>query len=273
MKTRVHYTASLLLAAACLGVAGCSTIIEDRSDCPSYLNVEVSSRYDLYEGPGNAWCSVYGNRNALVAISEVVDVNSRDTTLSYVIDPRQPVSVIVSSAPVRSGCIVADYGDGYGAVWVTRKDADCTAEETTVRIDQLNKQFCELTVTLSRETLTNVPVTGIVVRSDYNGIRVPSMHPNVGRFCCTALFDELGRATVVLPRQGGRGLMLTLQIEGNEKDVPVDLYAIMAEVGYDWGDENLRDFQMEISVSEFGVGADIEGWKIGLEEDIYVKSL
>lgn len=273
MNTRVRHTTSLLLAAACLGAAGCSTIIEDRSDCPSYLNVEVSSRYDLYEEPGNAWCSVYGNKNALVAISEVVDVNSRDTTLTYVIDPRQPVSVIVSSAPVRSSCIVADYGDGYGAVWVTRKDADCTAEETTVRIDQLNKQFCELTVTLSRETLANVPVTGIIARSDYNGIRVPSMRPNVGRFCCTAPFDELGRATVVLPRQGGTGLTLILQIEDSEKDVPIDLYAIMTGAEYDWTDENLRDFQIEISVDKFSVGTDVEGWRVGPDKDIYVQPL
>lgn len=256
-----------------LTAVSCSTIMEDRSECPCYLNVEVSSRYDLYEGPGSAWCNVFDDRNSLLELSEIENINEKDATLTYVIAPRQPVSVIVTNTPVRSNCIVADYGDDFGNVWVTRRDADCNAEETTVRIDQLDKQFCALTIALSKETLTQVPVTGIDIRSDYNGIHVPSMRPNVGNFHYNAVFDDLGRVTVCLPKQGGTGLTLILQIEDSEKDVPIDLYAIMAGAGYDWTDENLRDFQIEISVDKFSVGTDVEGWRVRPDQDIYVQPL
>lgn len=263
-KTILHVLSLCLLAVSC------STIIEDRGECPCYLNVEVSSRYDLYDGPGSAWCNVFGDRNSLVALSEVVDVNSRDTTLTYVIAPRQPVSVIVSSTPVRSGSIVADRDSDFHDVWVTRRDADCNAEETTVRIDQLNKQFCALTITLEKGTRNKIPITGVDVTADYNGIQVPSMRPNVGRFHYATDFDEGDRATVCLPRQGGYGLTLIVKIDGSTKDVPIDLYGIMASTDYAWNEDNLRDFQIEISVDEFGIGAGVRGWVKTPEQDIHV---
>ena len=243
---------------ASLVAVSCS-VRENRGDCPSFLSLTVTPQVNLIFEGGRAWCDLFAEDGTRLEHSPLTDMNRRDTTLLYRINPRRTVSAVVSNKEISGGMVVAGYDEEFCELWAYRKDIPCTGDEASEIIQESNKQFCRLTVRLSEESLHFAPGMSVRISAPYDGVCFPSMKVHSGKFSCGAALDEKGGATVCLPRQEGNGLTLNL-IKPDEFTVTFDLYDAMRGAGYDWNAPSLDNFDMTVTLSSMCGEVEIADW-------------
>lgn len=242
-------------------LVSCS-IKEQRDECPSFLDVTVASQYDFIYRDGKAWCNIYNSDEKLFDAALLFHMDQKDTTLYYSILPRRIVSAIVSNRDIVTDCVTVELGEEYGEVYITRKDIVCFNEYVQETISKINKQFCILKIKLSEISRPYASQLIVGVEGDYDGVCIPSMKAHKGPYSFHTIFNEEGEAVIRLPRQGGEGLKLYLQLEGESTKSYVDLYDKMRMSHYVWTDESLKDFEIEVSLNSVTMDLDIVDWNI-----------
>ena len=240
-------------------LASC-TVLEDRSVCPTNMGLTVTSQPDDIYQDGLAWCNVYASDGSRIAASPLDSMNVRDTTLLYSVAKRETVSAVASSREDVDGCVVVERGDEMEELYACRLDIDCSGEFAEGVIDQVDKQFCTLTVALAEEAIPYDSVLRLVVEGPYDGTSIPSLAAHQGDFICEKPFDGKDALEVRLPRQGDSGLKIKLVTDAFT--ATSDLYAIMAEASYDWTAPSLDDFTVTVSINSVAGIIEFLDWEI-----------
>lgn len=243
-----------------LAVSSCS-IREERDDCPSFLGLTVTSQYDFIFQEGKAWCDLFSEDGSRFEDSPLEEMNARDTTIWYRIFPRRTVSAVVSNKEIVAGNVVANYGEEFCELWAFRKDIVCLEEEVNEMIYKQDKQFCNLTVQLSEAAKPMASELIIRVNAPYDGMSFPAMKAHMGDYLFRTIFDENGKATIRLPRQGGQGLMLYVQ-KIDSFTSTYNLYDIMSMAHYDWNAASLDDFELTASLNSVSGDIEIIDWEV-----------
>lgn len=235
------------------------SVLEDRSVCPSNLNLTVRRQTELIYQDGLAWCGVYAADGSSIAESPLDSMNVRDTTLLYSVS-REMISAVASSREIVSGSVLAGSGGDMEELYASRLEIDCSGEFAEGVLDQVNKQFCNLTVVLAEEALPYASKLGLFVRAPYDGTSFPSLAAHQGDFSCTRPFDGGKSVEVRLPRQGGPGLGLNLVTDAFT--ATCDLYAIMEETSYDWNAPALDDFTVTVNINKATWVIEVLDWEV-----------
>lgn len=251
-------TLNTILALSVL--ASCS-VREDRMVCPASLELTVTRQVDSIYQNGLAWCYVWSEEKVLIASSPLEGMNGRDTMLRYEV-PRTALSVVSSSREMTGGCVVAERDSCMCELWAFRLDVDSRGEKIVGIIDRVDRQFCNLTILLSKDAMPYVSALEVIVLSPYNGTVFPSLAAHAGDFLYATAFDSRGRAFARLPRQGGPGLVLSLADNGGSFASNIDLYDYMVQAGYDWTATSLCDFTVTVGLNSAGGEMEIIDWDV-----------
>lgn len=235
------------------------TVLEDRGVCPSNLRLTVKRQSEHICQDGLAWCAVYDPDGSSLAVSPLDSMNVRDTTLLYSVS-RERISSVVSSREIISGSVVAGSGEDMEELYAYRLEIDCSGESAEGVIDQVDKQFCNLTVILAEEALPYASVLGLLARSPYDGTLFPSLAAHSGEFRYSTAFDGGNSVEVRLPRQGDSGLCLDLVTDAFT--ATCDLYTIMKEASYDWDAPSLDDFTVTVSINRVAGIIEVLDWEV-----------
>lgn len=235
------------------------TVLEDRSVCPSNLRLTVKRQSEHICQDGLAWCAVYAPDGSSLAVSPLDSMNVRDTTLLYSVS-REMISSVVSSREIISGSVVAGSGEDMEELYAYRLEIDCSGESVEGVIDQVDKQFCNLTVILAEEALPYASVLGLLARSPYDGTLFPSLAAHQGDFLYEKPFAGRDSVEIRLPRQGGPGLVIELVTE--TFTATCDLYGVMAEALYDWSAQSLDDFAVTVGINRVTGVIEVLDWNV-----------
>lgn len=239
-------------------LASC-TVLEDRSVCPSNLELTVTRQPAHIYQDGFAWCGVYTPDGSGVAASQLDSMNVRDTNLLYSVS-REMISAVASNREVVSGCVVVEKDNEMEELYAYRMDIDCSGESAKGVINQVDKQFCTLTVILAEDALLYASKIGLLVRAPYDGTSFPSLAAHQGEFRCTRPFEGGESVEVRLPRQGGEGLALELATDAFT--ATCDLYSVMEEASYDWSAPSLDDFTVTVSINKAAWVIEVLDWEV-----------
>lgn len=250
-----HFCYMVLLLLAALS---CS-VKEIREDCPCYLGLTVTSQSDTIFQNGKAWCGIFNGDGSPSEGSILTEMDVRDTTVFYGIDPRRTVSAVVSNREIVAGKVVVPLGSEMTRLFAFRQDFVCTPEFVDGVIDSQDKQYCTLDIHLTEAAMPFAPQLVIRIDAPYNGTSFPSMEAHFGEFQCRAVFDVDGRVSIRIPRQGGEGARLIVR-KANAFTATYDLYADMAMSGYDWNGASMEDFSFPVGLNSITGTIEILDW-------------
>lgn len=252
MKRFCHITLLLLATASC-------SVKEIRDDCPCYFGLTVTSQNDSIFQNGNVWCGIFNEDGSLAEGNVLSEMNVRDTTMSYRIDPRRTVSAVASSREVVEGKVTVPLGSEMTKLFAYRQDFVCTSEFVDGVIDRQDKQYCTLDIHLTEAAMPFASQLVIRIEAPYNGTSFPSMEAHSGEFQYKAVFDASGRVSIRIPRQGATGARLSVQ-KLNAFSATYDLYGDMSMSGYDWNRASMEDFSFPVGLNSTTGTIEISDW-------------
>lgn len=241
-------------------VTSCS-VKENRDDCPSYLSLTVTRQAGNVYQYGHAWCGMYDEDGTRWAVSPLTRMDVRDTLLRYAVFPRRTVRAVVSSSEVISGRVVPQSGEEFPKLYAYGKEVVCLDELVNDVIYQQDKQYCNLSVQLSEVAIPLAPELVVSVDAPYSGTLFPSLEPCAGQYFYRTVFDAEGHATIRLPRQGGEGMILSVQKIDHFTN-SVNLYEEMRRAHYDWTSPSLSDFEITVALNSVEGDLLVEDWTI-----------
>lgn len=218
------------------------TVLEDRTDCPCYLTIDLPDQYERL----------------------FIDISSVDgfEVAEYVRPSSFPDGLILAVPRGRMRVSVSDRDD-----WIIPLGEDCP--ELYFAVDELDtdveavtleprmcKQYCTMTIVMdgAGERLPVMKVRGDVCGYDVFGQPLP------GEF-----LHRLESSSLRVPRQRGPTLLLEV---GNTLTLPVGLY--LEEAGYDWNESDLQDVTLEIHSREAMVSVATDKWRKSLSFDLVI---
>lgn len=258
-----------------LSLASCRQwVLEDRSDCPSFLFFDITN-HDRFERWNDVFLSVYrhpSNRLISEAMSTVSAIQDKEFYFT-----------------VREADAVSGYGLlGYESLkkdnetWSIPLGADCsplfrfsyaenTQEESFIIPVEFTKEHSHITVQFvgyqNYITSGGVFPFSIVVRSNTCGLNALTGVPTRGAFEYTPQETSEARYEFNLPRQGDNQLILELFGKegfptGQGHLRTFNLYNILLEKGgLTWTEKNLPDVSITIDYEETTITVDVSPWE------------
>ena len=231
---------------------GCS-VLEDRSNCPCILDVDLSA-IDR--------CSLDGMLVAVVSRGEVqvdtVSLSDLESDIYRIHVPKGEVGIsVVAGADnlSRRGELNIPPGRECPPVmmWSGMVDA---SEEYAVARPLLHKNYCRIYIQFKGDSSawrgSSVAISGNVSGYDWSGRLLE------GDFRVEGAPDEGGRCSFLLPRQEDSSLVLSLSCGG----AALRYFAIgnyLASSGYDWSAEDLEDIEVEVDYASVRIELEPSG--------------
>lgn len=218
------------------------TVLEDRTDCPCYLTIDLPEQYerlfiDISSGEG-------------FEMAESVRPSSYPDGYILAV-PRGRLRISISD----SDDWMIPLGEDCPEVYFAVDELDTDAETVTLR-PRIYKQYCTMTIVMdgAGKTPPEMEVRGEVCGYDASGQPVP------GEF-----LHSLESSSLRVPRQRGPSLLLYV---GKTLTLPVGLY--LEEAGYDWNEPDLQDVTLEIRSREALVSVATDKWRKSLCFDLVI---
>lgn len=250
---RVQFTFASVLATV---LVSCS-VKEYRGGCPSYVSITVKKDSRSFDG-GRGYINLYkGSLN--LDSGTLTGLQETDTTLAYAISPRGEISAVVSSHPVFADKIVAYNNAMFPKLFISKTELMCIHEQESFHVDGYCKEHIVLYLRLDDTAKQTEQALYYTVESRYDGINVITMRPSEGGFRHASVFDRDGLNAVVIPRQAGTGLKLTIEKPGSFK-TDYDIYRVMQSAGYNFNSSNLDDFDVIISLNTISGRIRVSDW-------------
>lgn len=254
-----------LLAAVLISVSAvvsCGRIIEDRSDCPTWLTIDWSRCVDYGDLVSD---SLYFDEKVYYADDDInIQSNPRKT---YVV-PRGAMNFItwwgVEGCVMSDGAFTVPRGSEMSRLWLYGHPGMTVDGESQVEVVEPWKQYCLLTIKFV-DWLGVVKDADAVVYSTSCGMRLADLSAVRGDFCAKASLIGEGQFSVRVPRQGFHDLVLVLRDASGNVVCRYDLSSIIDEVGYDWTEKSLKDINLFLSVAGSGTDIQIGDWDKGAD--------
>ena len=192
----------LSFIASAVTLLSCGSIIEDRGECPCYLDVTLLRQSGDIFTEDKAWCSTWEGESA-ASHTEFAPVVGNDGLQTFGV-PRRPVmSVVISNLEPEGSRLIAPVGSQMTRLYVSRRDVDCNGDLAQVTFDSFEKRFAIVKFRLDDASMPYRDQLTVTLDGPYDGLSLPSMTAHRGTFSCTSRFDENGEATLRVPPQGG----------------------------------------------------------------------
>lgn len=257
----------LLPVAALSGtLTSCSSIFEDRTECPCRLYV------DLDKSPERPVCDLFVWNEETTALKETADARDYNDQYPFCRGVRKNIYDISAAAGCRNNylegrTLLLKPGTQCDSLWAyCSRNLDCTGESAydTVR---LHKQYAAVLMALKINEIEDFPYH-IVLKSDAKGIDLCNVkEPILGTFGpknserSDGEYDAAFSLPLELPASGecrfnlqrhGRG-SLNIRIELFDKNGSFYMgYNLGEEInrsGYDWTEDDLKDIRIDIDFS------------------------
>lgn len=250
-----------LISAVITAFPSCS-VKEDRSRCPSLLQLDMTP------------CKAHTRTVSVTACDGDVLFRHRyvpgvtPDTVEYDV-PRELIRVYAlndGESPILGGpSVVVQPGCQFDSLFSCSHDVDADCESVYDMI-RLHKQFASLTLDLTGllpiQSNCNMEICGNVI-----GYDVMDMMPIGGQFSFMMEECRDQRYNVLLPRQKDDSLGLVIHHGGERKSYyPIGEY--LRDAGYDWYAEDLADAVVTIKTIEAGVSVQITEWLTGFVWDV-----
>ena len=268
MKKIIPVFLSLLLIFSSL--SGC-TVKEDRSNCPCRLIVDMSEVKNT--ACNDILVSVFVNKG--IVRNEKFFAGDIPDTFAIAV-PKKEIFVgcfsacdYLSEDVYVSGCtsdiLSIPEGNDCPEVWMFC-DAMYISSESVEYKMKLHKNYCKLNIKLRVEG-ENYPflfgIEGTVAGYGAFG------KPKTGLFSVRKRAGKDGFVVINLPRQYDNSLKLSI-IDGLDVIREFAIGEYIAESGYDWQNEDLRDVDMELDFSKTTISLKIDKWSRVVPIDIII---
>lgn len=260
---RIIKTAAIAAASAAL--ISCS-VKEDRTHCPCYLGLDITSAAqhssELSLSAWNPSGEIFSER---VSVSDYPDFYERAV-------PKGMVTAVafcgLDRSTVQGRKVMIPEGAQSDMLKVHSRMLDCTGEETRDSVI-LCRQYATVHLSVSRPTGEPFPYEMKVV-GDVCGIDLVTLEPIKGAFSFMTVPDADGTRLFRLPRQGeGSRAELSVLLEGRETD-RLPLHEWIARTGYSWLDRDLKDIYVTMDFAMTHVSVTVQGWDSDETLDIVI---
>lgn len=268
MNNIIHVLFALLLITNSL--SGC-TVKEDRNNCPCRLVIRLDGVKDIREkGLLLSLASEDGYiidrlfTNGHIPDSCVLMVPKRKLYLGS-FSPPSCVSEDVFSEGCAADILTLALGEECPEIWMDCGDVDARDEVKTHTL-ALHKSYCRLNIRISLEGKAYpflLKIDGVV--SGYGAFGVPKDGP----FSVRMRAGKDGLFSVSLPRQKDNSLRLNV-IDGTDLVRSFAIGEYIAESGYDWQAEDLKDIDMVLDLSKTTITLKIDMWSKTIPLDILI---
>ena len=241
----------IFLSASC-------TVKEDREPCPCFLNVSFANPAIALYG-----ADLLGWRDGELFSAGVIPMECDPYWTKAV----RKGSIVLSAwcgngaVPVSGHHAIIRSGNQCDSLYAFFGEVDCTGDMAYSEVT-FHKQFCTVTLDL-RRTEQNVSDYSFLVKGNTQGFDLLSFKPLAGEFRCRpAAVPGERTVSVRVPRQFDNSLSFTLSYIGQEVgSFPLGQY--IANLGYDWSEDDLRDITVTIDLVVGQVLVSVEGWQSG----------
>lgn len=260
------YILILSFIACAMSLLSCGSIIEDRGECPCFLDVALLRQSGEIFTEDKAWCSTWeGEANATKTVFATVVGNDGLQTFDV---PRCSVmSVVVSNLEPEGSRLATIVGNQMTRLYVSRRDVNCSGDLAQVTFDSFEKRFVTVKFRLNDAAMPYREQLTVTLDGPYDGLSLPSMTAHHGTFNCTSGFGENGETALRIPPQGGPGLKASIRY-GNNPPALFDLYRTMSDAGFDWKCDNLDDFETVVGLNSVTGIIETTDWNIVTLENI-----
>ena len=260
----------LSLAAAVLLAASCGLILEDRTDCPCWLTLQLRDDCSSLAPDARVRLSVDGQALAQENMTRSgTQVIAREYTV-----PKGIVRVCVwagaEGEPVGGTVIPFTKNEAIDTLWAYSRLVDCS-EETVVDTVGLNRYFTDVTIVPDGGTWAAMNVGRIEIRTSVGGFDLESLCTVPGdwgqirdvasagasgiRFTVPRMSYEEEFTLVFYELEGGG-------LDGGELEV-WDLQKMLISSNYSWSKDDLDDVIVHHSGTDAGIGLEIAPWTPG----------
>ena len=231
------------------------SVKEDRSDCPCYLEVDLSQTDAAYVRL-NAWCGMAS------VFSESVPRSRRDDFHEYRVPRGQVLLSAYRETPglfLNGNVLAITEGSQMDSLFActTRVDTDAEVVHETIR---LQKNFTTVSVIFEDEADGRPADCRMEVYGTVAGVNARTLMPMSGRFFCIAGKADEGGYAFRLPRQMDAELSAVLYSpDGGLMDI-YHLGDLIQKAGFDWSRESLGDIEIRVDKPEAGFTITVKEW-------------
>lgn len=261
---------TLLPLLICLLLLPCCSVLEDRTDCPCRLRVEVRKR-----------CRLTPEREIRLRLrSEVSSTVSLEETHTlselqdFQFEMRVPKGTVradgfvgLSRSLRKDGCLMIPEGmDADSLYWVSGTTE--ARGETAVLPLRIRKEFAGITLRFLYAEEGPYPFC-TTIRSTTAGLRLSDGTPVAGRFRCTPTETAPGCFQAALPRQiDADDLILEIRRKDDAPDDPprseIPIGRLIRSSGaFSWEDEDLKDLLFEFDYANAQLTLEVLDWEKG----------
>jgi hypothetical protein len=260
-KNRNCIFVSLILVVLAL-TCSCS-VKEDRRWCPCHLLLDFSCQHDTLPRKlpdKNLFAMHIAQKYGTYSFSDMMNLNYSCTPSGYELSvPRNYyyVNAVISNYPgfvLDKGYLIKEGQECPEAyMGIALVNANCDFSRTRVI---LHKNFCRISVLLSpmpKRLSLGMSLTGNVCGYSMDGSLVE------GAFDYRLDIDNFGNGNACIPRQKDNSLLLNI-LSGNKILRSFALGEFIAETGYDWSAEDLKDIAVRVDYSDTSLNFRIDKW-------------
>lgn len=249
-----------------MGMITDSCVKEDRSDCPCWLEIDLSG------------CRTFGADVRIKGWSEersVIGARVYEADYDTIYEAEVPRGVVSYSACTgfdesqQSGTSVLIPAGGQSDRLFAYRTTLYTDCETLRDKVHLHKQYCNVTMKFKDYDADSMGGLVVDVKGHWNGIDLKTLAPTEGEFRFSPACGSDGTWTFRLPRQGDDSLKMDIYLDGSLADT-MDLGAQIRETGYDWGAEDLDDIWIGVDWAQSEITIWVQDWSEGYLKEITI---
>lgn len=262
MKSRI---VKILCFQLCLLLWNCSTVKEDRTDCPCTLNVNLDD-FAMLHNSRSVMLQVEGGQ----LIRETV--NPQDCIChGYDIEVKRRVNRVTVVSGLDASVITGDTlsaaeGVEADALYVFSDMVQCEGELASVVAVPL-KKWCDVHIVFVGEGPRDNNMCDIVLSAECRGISLSTGYPSKGEYRVLATRTKAGDTVVRLPRQEESSVRLDFYERNESRDYSsaesvfnMEIGALMNQQGYDWSKDNLDDIYVFVDHTLMTASVEVAGW-------------
>lgn len=252
-----------LLLAVAASFSSC-TVLEDRGECPCYLNF-------AHKGfsPGSY------NGTMEVVVFEGKRVSDGVYSVSRMKDGTEEIPVPkgsariggvggLSSGRLLDSLMVIPAGSDCDPIYAFSSTAEAFGEVAYVN-GTIRKSHAVIRILMENGSGAVYPFS-VRLRSNVSGMNLLTMEPVEGFFSHKASKEAEGVFSMKLPRQMDDSLVLEiLKADGSDEKVdelPLGTYLVEG-LGYDWAALDLADINVYINYSRSSISINVSDWNLG----------
>lgn len=259
---RTYYIKTMILLGASFLAASCS-IKEDRSPCPCWLDMDITS---CAEHSNEVTLAAWNNDNLFketVSVAEHSDVYERPVSKGMV---STAAFCGLSESSLSGSRIIIPEGMQADRLKAHAAVVDCTGESAR-DIVELYRQFATVYLSIKSQEQRVNPYEAHI-SGEICGIDLRGLSPVEGGFSFSPEKDSEGKWTFRLPRQKEDSKLTLSMLFGGEVADQMPLSEWINDSGYSWQDRDLKDIYIGVDYAAGKVTVVIEGWGEGDTYDI-----